>query len=261
MSIFICSLVGARGRHIAVYDNKCVITTDVSLGSLLTSNALDGQKTIFYIDVQGVQFKKGLLTLGYLQLETASLQMNNQNSNMFSENTFTYEDTSNGIPNALMEKVHDYIVDRIESYKYGTPSQKKYLYDLVSAAEKTSACHVDHSIAVQVKNELHEQAQQLESERAEKQRLETEAKKQLAEELRRSIQGKDGATQIKLFLSQAAACSRIKEVESLWKSFTWDDNIASAIGKKISEAALVERMYGSTPKNLNNLIEDISKMV
>ena len=127
MSVLICKLTGVRGRRIAVYDNKCVITTDVSLGSLLTSNALDGQKTIFYIDVQGIQFKKSGLTIGYLQLETSSIQMNNQNSHMFSENTFTFEDTSNGIPNALMEKIHDYILDRIESYKYGTPAQNEYL--------------------------------------------------------------------------------------------------------------------------------------
>lgn len=261
MSILICSLVGARGRRIAIYDNKCVITTDISLGSILTRNALDGQKTIFYIDVQGVQFKESGLTIGYLQLETASVQMNNQNSNMFSENTFTYEETSNGIPNALMEKVHDYIVDRIESYKYGTPSQKKFLYDLVSAAERTSLCHIEDSVAMQVKKELHEQTQQLEQERAEKHRLEYEAQQQAADEFRRSIQGKDVATQIELFLSQAVACTRIREVDNLWKNFIGDDPIAASIGKKISEAAQAERMYGSTPKSLSKLIEDIRKMI
>lgn len=261
MSVLICKLNGVRGRRIAVYDNKCVITTDASLGSILTSNALDGQKTIFYIDVQGIQFKKSGLTIGYLQFETSSIQMNNQNSNMFSENTFTYEDTSNGIPNALMEKVHDYIVDRIESYKYGTPAQKKFLYDLVSAAEKTSVCHVEYSIVTQVKNEIHEQAQQREHERAEKQRLEHEAQKQAAEEFRRSIQGKDGITQIDLFLSQASTCTRITEIHNLWKSFNWDEHLTATIGKKISEAAQIERMYGSSPSSLNRLIDDLRKMI
>lgn len=261
MSVLICKLTGSRGRRIAVYDNKCVITTDVSLGSLLTSNALDGQKTIFYIDVQGIQFKKSGFTIGYLQLETASIQMNNQNSNMFSENTFTFEDTSNGIPNALMEKIHDYIVDRIESYKYGTPAQNKYLYELVSAAEKTSVCHVDYTITTQVKNEMQEQLQQREQERAEKQRLAQEAQRQAVEGLRRSIQSEESATQIDLFLSQASTCTRIVEIHNLWKSFTWEEPLASTIGKKIGEAAQIERMYGSSPSSLNRLIADLRKMI
>ena len=66
MSEFICDLSGSRGRSIDVYDNKCVITTDVTVGSVLTNNALDGQKTIFYMDVSGIQFKKSGFTLGYL---------------------------------------------------------------------------------------------------------------------------------------------------------------------------------------------------
>lgn len=51
----------------------------------------DGEKTIFYSDVVGIQLKKPGFTIGYLQLETASGQMNNLTSNAFSENTFTYE--------------------------------------------------------------------------------------------------------------------------------------------------------------------------
>ena len=261
MSVLICKLTGARGRRIAVYDNKCVITTDVSLGSILTNNALDGQKTIFYIDVQGIQFKKSSLTIGYLQFETSSIQMNNQNSNMFSENTFTFEDNSNGIPNAFMEKLHDYIVDRIESYKYGTPAQKKYLYDLVSAAESTSACRIEYAVATQVKKEIQEQAQQLQRERDEKQRQERELQLQAAEEFRRSIEGKDGTEQIKLFLSQASACTRIKEVDTLWNSFNWDENTSAVFGKKISKAAQIERMYGSNPSTLTKLLDELRQLI
>ena len=120
MSQLICKLSGVRGREIAVYDNKCVITTNVSVGSLLTNNALDGEKTIFYIDVVGVQFKASGIAVGYLQMETPSMQMNNQSSNMFSENTFTFEDGKNGVTNSLMRILRDYIVSRIEGYKYGT---------------------------------------------------------------------------------------------------------------------------------------------
>lgn len=121
MSKLIFKIPGARGREIAVFDNKCVITTNITLGSVLTNNALDGEKTIFYIDVVGVQFKLSGMTLGYLQLETPSMQMNNQSSNMFSENTFTFEGTKE--INELMLQVRDYIIARIEGYKYGTIHQ------------------------------------------------------------------------------------------------------------------------------------------
>ena len=89
MAKLICSLKGVRGRSLKLYDTKCVITTSVTAGSVITGNASDGEKTIFLIDVVGVQFKKSSLTIGYLQLETPSLQMNNQDCNYFSENTFT----------------------------------------------------------------------------------------------------------------------------------------------------------------------------
>lgn len=121
MSKLICSIEGVRGRSIEVFDNKCIITTNVTLGSLLTNNALDGEKTIFYIDVVGVQFKPSAITIGYLQLETSSMQMNNKSSNMFSENTFTFE--GDDTMNKLMREVRDYIVSRIEGYKYGLLEQ------------------------------------------------------------------------------------------------------------------------------------------
>lgn len=261
MSVLICKLNGSRGRHIAVYDNKCVITTNVSLGSILTNNALDGRKTIFYIDVQGIQFKKSGVTLGYLQLETASIQMNNQSSNMFSENTFTFENTTNGVPNDLMEKLHDYIVDRIESYKYGTPAQNEYLYDLVTFAEKTSTCYVDNSILEKVKNELNEQAQRREQEHIERMRVEHEAHQRAVEEFQRLTQDKGDSARIELFLEQAATYTRVAEILKLWKTFTWDNVSATTmIDSRISKAAQFERMYGNSPDSVQTLLNDIKKM-
>jgi len=119
MSRLICELNGVRGRSIAVYDTKCVITTDVTLGSLIPENALDGEKTIFYKDVIGIQFKRSGLAIGYLQLETPSIQMNNRSSNLFSENTFTFQSGANGITNELIVCLKDYIIARVEGYKYG----------------------------------------------------------------------------------------------------------------------------------------------
>ena len=46
--------------------------------------------------------------------------MNNKNSNMFSENTFTYETNINGITTELIESIYSYILNRIEEIKYNT---------------------------------------------------------------------------------------------------------------------------------------------
>ena len=121
MAKLICKLEGVRGREMKLYDTKCVITTNKTAGSFITGNITDGEKTIFLSDVVGVQFKESGALIGYLQFETPSMQMNNKNDNMFSENTFTFEHGKNGVTNVLMKKVYSYVVDRIEELKYGTP--------------------------------------------------------------------------------------------------------------------------------------------
>lgn len=120
MAKFICELEGVRGREMKLYDTKCVITTKKTVGSFITGNFTDGEKTIFYTDVVGVQYKRSGVLIGYLQLETSSSQMNNKSDNMFSENTFTFEGGKNGISNELMEAVYHYVVDRLEEIKYKT---------------------------------------------------------------------------------------------------------------------------------------------
>lgn len=118
MAKFICELEGVRGRNLKLYDTKIVITTKKTVGSLLTGNFTDGEKTIFLCDVVGIQFKKSGSMIGYLQFETPSMQMNNKSDNMFSENTFTYEEGKNGITNDLMDALYHFVVDRVEELKY-----------------------------------------------------------------------------------------------------------------------------------------------
>jgi len=118
MARFIYEFEGVRGRNLKLYDTKIIITTKKTVGSLITGNFTDGEKTIFLRDVVGVQFKKSGGLIGYLQFETPSMQMNNKSDNMFSENTFTYEDGKNGITNKMMEDVYSFVVDRIEELKY-----------------------------------------------------------------------------------------------------------------------------------------------
>ena len=120
MAKLIYELQGVRGREMKLYDTKCVITTKKTAGSLLTGNFTDGEKTIFLCDVVGIQFKESGGLIGYLQFETSSMQMNNKDNNMFSENTFTFEDGKNGVSNYLMREVYAYVVDRIEELKYGS---------------------------------------------------------------------------------------------------------------------------------------------
>ena len=123
MAKLLYQLEGVRGRSIQIYDRKCVISTKAGVGSFLTGNVSDGEKTIFYTDVVGIQFKKSGGLIGYLQFETGSVQMNNQNSNMFSENTFTFEHNKNGNTNEKMEAIYHQLCDILESIKYGSMPQ------------------------------------------------------------------------------------------------------------------------------------------
>ncbi len=106
---------GVRGRHLDVYEDKVVISTKAGLGSFLTGNASDGEKTIYYRDCIGIQFKKAGLKIGYLQLETASSQMNNRNNNFFNENSFTFDTTK--VSNEKMIEVSNYVKQRVDDVK------------------------------------------------------------------------------------------------------------------------------------------------
>ena len=106
---------GVRGRKIKIYPNRCVITTSITIGSILTRNASDGEKTIYFVDCVGVQFKKAGLQIGYLQFETASSATNNRASNFFNENSFTFDTTT--ISNEKMEEVANYVRKQIEDIK------------------------------------------------------------------------------------------------------------------------------------------------
>ena len=138
MSNLIFEANGVRGRHIRLYDKKCVITTTPTVGSFFTGNITDGEQTIFLKDVVGVQFKRSGNLIGYLQFETPSMQMNNQNNNMFSENTFTF-DLSCGLTNEIMQQVYEYVTARIEELKYGLePGQPPAALNIAPPAPQVS---------------------------------------------------------------------------------------------------------------------------
>lgn len=108
-------LQGVRGRYMRVYENRAVIGVKANLGSFITGNVSDGEKTIYYRDCVGVQFKESGLQIGYLQLETASGIMNMKQSNFFNENSFTFDTTVQS--NEKMNVVADYVRSRVEAAK------------------------------------------------------------------------------------------------------------------------------------------------
>ena len=111
----IYDLDGVNGRHLVVYDDKIVITVKACLASFLTGNVSDGEKTIYFVDCIGVQYKKCGFQVGYLQFETAAGIMNNKNNNFFNENSFTWDTTKQS--NETMEEVANYCKRRIDEIK------------------------------------------------------------------------------------------------------------------------------------------------
>lgn len=109
-------VVGSSGRTLDVHEEKCVITTKASLTSWATGNSSDGEKTIYYVDCIGVQFKRcGTgLTIGYLQLETASGLMNQKTNNFWNENSFTFNKEEQ---NEQIAEIADYIKEKIDEIK------------------------------------------------------------------------------------------------------------------------------------------------
>lgn len=111
---------GARGRSLDVFPHKVVITVRITAGSVLSGNATDGEKTIYLGDCIGLQYKRSGMTMGYVQFETAAPTMNNTASNLFNENTFTFD---SGVREEDMDLVVEYIKGQLETIKlkmYGT---------------------------------------------------------------------------------------------------------------------------------------------
>ena len=260
MSVFICELQGARGRSMKLYDNKCVITTDVTLGSVLTSNALDGMKTVFFADVVGVQYKQGGMTLGYLQLETPSSQMNNKSSNMFSENTFTFDANAAGNPgNSAMDLIHNFIVDRLEGYKYGGVKDitKEPPMGLIRALSDVGI-YIGREIKQCVED--HNDAQL-------KKKAEAEAKLKAAEaqrsaELQKQLQDSPDENTLTTFIKAAAKTDSFAEMYKMWLSLDIEKSeTTQQIEVELKRFASSERAYGKDSLGLQKYIEKLIMLI
>jgi len=251
MAIFICTIEGVRGRTLHIYDTKVEIDTQVTVGSVITGNATDGEKTIFLKDVVGVQFKRSGLAIGYLQFETPSMQMNNRGDNMFSENTFTFEGD-----NLLMEKIRDFLVDRIEGYKYGTAKPiEDAITDKLLSAMRQAKLRVNSRFLTDVEKQ---RARQVEAERAQAQQ---EYEEQLAAR-KAEIAAMGDEDPLKKFLAEAELCSRINEVVQLWKNYNFpSEALYNDVQAKLEENQKMERMYGKGAVNVAKTIESIREMM
>ena len=111
----IYNIKGVRGRSLKVFADRAIITVTAGMGSFITGNVSDGEKTIYYTDCVGLQFKESGVQIGYLQFETAARTMNNTTSNFFNENSFTFD--LSVTTNEKMKEIRDYIQVQIRNCK------------------------------------------------------------------------------------------------------------------------------------------------
>ncbi len=112
-------IVNNLGKILDVYDNKVVFTSTKSTSTLITGIALgtsmtQGEKTIYFKDAIGVQYKPSSIADGYIQVETAAGGMTSTSSQYGGENSIQF---SGKDKNAEAEIVVDFIRKQIEEIK------------------------------------------------------------------------------------------------------------------------------------------------
>ena len=85
-------MVNNTGKILDVYDNKVVFTSTKSTSTMVTglvfgTSVTQGEKTIYYKDAIGVQYKPSSIADGYIQIETAAGGMASSSSQYGGENS------------------------------------------------------------------------------------------------------------------------------------------------------------------------------
>ena len=252
MARFIARVLGARGRTLSIYDTKCVISTSVTPGSILSGNAIDGEKTIFYLDCVGVQFKEAGRTLGFLQLETASMQMNNQTSNVSSENSFTFEDVP-GSTNAVMQIVYAAVCDLVETVKYCPPVKVEQLWDIVLKLAEADLI-VDAHLLFDARDNVKLQQEQEAKEAEEKRRQALEEAQARTSDIAKQLEELGG---LRERLEAVKDCKRVQDVMKVWRSDSWEElsqEKKDQIQAFLDEWDNRERLYGSNEQRTQGVI-------
>ena len=100
------SLNGCRGKSIEVYTDRVVINASITTDSIITSNTVDGKKTIYYKDIVEIKYKEPASSseIGYIQLETTS--------NLMDNNTFTFSEVTD-----MVRTIKEYIALQVAKNK------------------------------------------------------------------------------------------------------------------------------------------------
>lgn len=110
-------LVNNLGKILDVYENKVVFTSTQSTSTVVTAILLggsttQGEKTIYYKDAIGIQYKPSTITDGYIQVETSATGRSASNE-YGGENSIQF----GGKSNADAEIIVAFIRTKIEEIK------------------------------------------------------------------------------------------------------------------------------------------------
>ena len=88
-------MVNNTGKVLDVYDNKVVFTSTQSTSTLVTgilfgTSLTQGEKTIYFKDAIGVQYKPSSVLDGYIQVETAAGGVTSSSSQYSGENAIQF---------------------------------------------------------------------------------------------------------------------------------------------------------------------------
>jgi hypothetical protein len=112
-------MVNNLGKILDVYDNRVVFTSTQSTSTLVTGLFLggsmtQGEKTIYFKDAIGVQYKPSAIADGYIQVETAAGGVSSTSSQYGGENSIQFSGKQN---NADAEVVVAFIRQQIDTIK------------------------------------------------------------------------------------------------------------------------------------------------
>ena len=112
-------IINNLGKILDVYDNKVVFSSTKSTSTLVTglvfgTSVTQGEKTIYYKDAIGVQYKPSSIADGYIQVETAVGGVTSSSSQYGGENSIQFSGKER---NAEAEIIVAFIKNKIEEIK------------------------------------------------------------------------------------------------------------------------------------------------
>ena len=112
-------MINNSGKILDVYDNRVVFTSTHSTSTLVTgalfgTSVTQGEKTIYYKDAVGVQYKPSSVLDGYIQVETAAGGVSSSSSQYGGENAIQFSGKER---NAEAETIVAFIKKKIDELK------------------------------------------------------------------------------------------------------------------------------------------------